>query len=39
MAELNLGYTQIRSPVDGKTGPLLIQPGNMIVATGSPRRL
>jgi len=36
MAELNLGYTQIRSPVDGKTGPLLIQPGNMIVATGTP---
>jgi multidrug efflux system membrane fusion protein len=36
IAELNLGYTQIRSPVDGKTGPLLIQPGNMIVATGTP---
>jgi multidrug efflux system membrane fusion protein len=36
LAELNLGYTQIRSPVDGKTGPLLIQPGNMIVATGTP---
>ncbi|MHB1206708.1 MAG: efflux RND transporter periplasmic adaptor subunit [Rhodospirillaceae bacterium] len=34
-AELNLGYTQIRSPVDGKTGPLLIQPGNMIVAGGT----
>ena len=31
MAELNLGYTQIRSPVDGKTGPILIQPGNMVV--------
>jgi multidrug efflux system membrane fusion protein len=30
MARLNLGYTQIRSPVDGKTGPILIQPGNMI---------
>jgi membrane fusion protein, multidrug efflux system len=36
IAELNLGYTQIRSPVDGKTGPLLIQPGNMIVAAGTP---
>ena len=34
-AELNLGYTQIRSPVDGKTGPLLIQPGNMIAASGT----
>ena len=30
MARLNLGYTEIRSPVDGKTGPILIQPGNMI---------
>jgi multidrug efflux system membrane fusion protein len=30
MARLNLSYTQIRSPVDGKTGPILVQPGNMI---------
>ncbi|MBA2589861.1 MAG: efflux RND transporter periplasmic adaptor subunit [Alphaproteobacteria bacterium] len=30
MARLNLGYAQIRSPVDGKTGPILLQPGNMI---------
>ncbi len=30
MARLNLGYSQIRSPVDGKTGPILVQPGNMI---------
>ena len=30
MARLNLDYTQIRSPVDGKTGPILVQPGNMI---------
>jgi multidrug efflux system membrane fusion protein len=30
MARLNLDYTQIRSPVDGKTGPILMQPGNMI---------
>ena len=34
-AELNLSYTQIRSPVDGKTGPLLVQPGNMVVASGA----
>jgi len=34
-AELNLGYTQIRSPVDGKTGPMLIQPGNMVSANQS----
>ncbi len=30
LADLNVSYTQIRSPVDGKTGPVLIQPGNMI---------
>jgi len=30
MARLNLSYSQIRSPVDGKTGPILVQPGNMI---------
>ncbi len=33
MARLNLGFAQIRSPVDGKTGPVLIQPGNMITGT------
>ena len=33
MARLNLGFAQIRSPVDGKTGPVLIQPGNMIIGT------
>lgn len=35
VAELNLGYTQIRSPVNGKTGPILIQPGNLVSANGS----
>ena len=35
MAQLNVGYTQIRSPVNGKTGPMLIQPGNMVLATGT----
>jgi multidrug efflux system membrane fusion protein len=34
-AELNLGYTAIRSPITGKTGPLLIQPGNLITANNS----
>lgn len=34
-AELNLGYTQIRSPIDGKTGPIVIQPGNMIAANST----
>src|SRR5204862_7184937 len=32
-ARLNLSYTQIRSPIDGKTGPILIQPGNVITAS------
>jgi multidrug efflux system membrane fusion protein len=35
LAELNLGYTQIRSPVDGKTGPILVQPGNMVTANAA----
>jgi multidrug efflux system membrane fusion protein len=35
VAELNLGYTQIRSPIDGKTGPILIQPGNLISVNGT----
>jgi multidrug efflux system membrane fusion protein len=35
LAELNLSYTQIRSPIDGKTGAVLIQPGNMINASGA----
>jgi multidrug efflux system membrane fusion protein len=34
LAQLSLEYTQIRSPIDGKTGPLLIQPGNLVDATG-----
>ncbi|MDE2011688.1 MAG: efflux RND transporter periplasmic adaptor subunit [Alphaproteobacteria bacterium] len=32
MAALNLGYAVIRSPIDGKTGPILIQPGNLVKA-------
>jgi len=31
-AQLNLQYAVIISPVDGKTGPILIQPGNIIKA-------
>lgn len=34
-ARLNLGYTEIRAPVDGKTGPILIQPGNLVSANAS----
>jgi len=32
MARLNLEFTLIRSPVNGKTGAMLIQPGNMVAA-------
>jgi multidrug efflux system membrane fusion protein len=35
MAQLNLGYTQIRSPINGKTGPILIQPGNLVSVNGA----
>ena len=35
LARINLGYTTIRSPIDGKTGPMLVQPGNMVAATGN----
>ena len=34
-ARLNLEYTTIRSPVNGKTGPILIMPGNMVSSTSS----
>ena len=34
-AKINLGYTNIISPIDGKTGPLMIQPGNVITAAGT----
>ncbi len=33
-ARLKLGYTDIRSPISGKTGPILIHPGNIIKANG-----
>jgi multidrug efflux system membrane fusion protein len=32
-ARLNLEFTEIRAPVNGKTGPMLIQPGNMVAAS------
>lgn len=35
MARLNLNYTKIHAPVDGKTGPILIQPGNLVSANGA----
>ena len=30
IAQLNLEYTRIRSPIAGKTGPILVQPGNLV---------
>ncbi|SMF02443.1 membrane fusion protein, multidrug efflux system [Tistlia consotensis] len=32
LAKLNLSYTEIRSPIDGKTGVMLVQPGNLVKA-------
>src|SRR5258706_2967142 len=34
-AQLNLEFTGIRAPIDGKTGPILVQPGNMVAANGT----
>ena len=34
-ARLNVTFAQIRSPIDGKTGPMLIQPGNVVPANGT----
>ena len=34
-ARLNLQFTQIRSPIDGKTGPILLQPGNLVSVNGT----
>jgi multidrug efflux system membrane fusion protein len=35
MAQLNVDYSRISSPVDGKTGPILVQPGNMVTANST----
>jgi multidrug efflux system membrane fusion protein len=35
LAQLNLDYTVIRSPIDGKTGPILVQPGNLVSVQGA----
>ena len=36
LAKLQLGYTEIRSPIDGKTGRILVQPGNLVKANDLP---
>jgi multidrug efflux system membrane fusion protein len=35
LAQLDLDYTRIRAAVDGKTGPILVQPGNTVAANSS----
>jgi multidrug efflux system membrane fusion protein len=35
LAQLDLDYTQIRSPIDGKTGAILVHPGNLAAANGT----
>src|SRR5207253_5410421 len=35
IAQLNLEYSRIRSPVNGKTGPILVQPGNLVQANST----
>ena len=35
IAQLNLEYARISSPVNGKTGPILVQPGNMVTANST----
>ena len=35
LAQMNLGYATIRSPVTGQTGPVLIQTGNLVTANGT----
>ena len=35
LAKLNLGYTQIKSPITGKTGPIEIYPGNVVTASSA----
>lgn len=34
-AKLNLEYTRITAPVSGKTGPILVQPGNLVTPSAS----
>ena len=35
-ARLQLEYTEVRSPLDGRTGNLLVQPGNLVKANDVP---
>jgi len=35
IAKLNLSYTRITAPIDGKTGPILVYPGNQVRASSA----
>jgi multidrug efflux system membrane fusion protein len=35
LAQLNLEYTRVRAPIDGKTGPMLVQPGNLVTSNST----
>ena len=35
IAQLNLEYSRITAPVNGKTGPILVQPGNLVQANST----
>ena len=35
-ARVNLGYTTIRAPIDGRTGSLLVRRGNLVKPNGGP---
>jgi multidrug efflux system membrane fusion protein len=39
IAQLNLDYTRIRAPIAGKTGPMLVQPGNLVATNGTQQPL
>ena len=36
LAQLEVGYTEIRSPIDGKTGRILVEAGNLVKANDMP---
>ena len=39
LAQLNLEYTEIRSPIDGRTGRALVTKGNLVAADPTPDQL
>ena len=39
LAQINLGYTQVKAPFDGRIGRHLVDPGNLVGASGAPTKL